>query len=259
MKKSTLAFAVGMALGGASLSAQAALNNSAVLQFTAGNVGGFTDSASAGVSWFSFQISPTTNIYTGLQPGLDGGIHIGAPQPLPPGVYTHSGNPYGGTYTTDIGAIDAPWSFLIETGLHFTNSPVNVVTDSGTTKTLSFSGWNVSWNGIPAISMSGGMQVVSSVNTTTKVTSYTTYNNGTGLATITCSASSCSNTSSFTLDYAATVAQNDWSGFGGVNYGLHLTGHVSSVPVPAAAWLFGSGLAGLAGRRRVRKQEVRSQ
>lgn len=240
MKKSSLAIAVAIALGGAGLSAQAALTNASVLQFTAGNTGNFTTAAEAGASWFSWLVDTSpAYLYTGIAPGADGGIRIGAAQPIPAGVISHFGSPY----TSDIGAIDMGWSFLYNTGLHFTTSPVTVVTDSGTTKTLDFSGWRMTWNGIPSIPLGGGQQVYGS----------TTYNNGTGLATITCSNSSCSNTSTFTLDYSAVVPAGDPSGFGGVPYALHLTGQVGSVPLPAAVWLFGSGLLGLMAAARRRK------
>lgn len=248
MKKTTLAIAVTMALGG--VSAQAALTNGTVLAFTPGSVAPAYSQAEAGASWFSMQLAPTSFAYVGLQPGTDGGIVIGVVQPVPPGVLSHPGSPYGGTYTTDVGAIDMGWSFLGNTGLHFTSSPVSVVTDSGTTKTLDFSGWRMSWNGIPSMNWGGGTQVV------TGAKGSTTYNNGSGLATITCSTSSCSSSSAFTLDYAAVMPQNDPSDFGGVHYALHLTGQVSTVPLPAAAWLFGSGLVGLVGAARRRTRDV---
>ena len=260
MKKSTLAAAVGLAMGGAALSAQAALIDSAVLQYAPGTVGNYTSAPAAGASWFTMQVAPTVILWTGVQAGVAGGVHIGS-NDLPAGVVSHGGLPYGGTYTSDIGGIDTGWAFFSNTGMHFTATPVTVVTDSGFTKTLDFSGWRVTWNTIPTINMGGGMQVVSSLNTKNSTISYTTYNNGTGLATITCSNSSCSNSSEFTLDYAAVVPKGDASGFGGVAYTYHLTSgtttdtyHVQSVPVPAAAWLFGSGLLGLVGIARRKKK-----
>ena len=54
--------------------------------------------------------------------------------------------------------------------------------------------------------------------------------------------SSCSDTSSYTLDAIFHVAG---AGFTTVSYALHLEGTV--VPIPAAVWLFGSGLLGLGG------------
>lgn len=253
MKKSTLAAAIGLAMGGAALSAQAALTNSTILAFAPGNVGTFNSAAGAGASYFVMNYGA----FTGMQAGTDGGIHIGAAQPLLPGVASHGGAPWGGTYTSDIGSIDTGWGFFNNTGLHFTSSAVTMTADNGFTKSLDFSGWRVSWNGIPSINMGGGSQVVSAYNSKTKTTAYTTYNNGTGLATITCSQSSCSNSSSFTLDYAAVVPQGDPSGFGGVPYSVHLTGDIpphAAVPVPAAAWLFGSGLLGLVGIARRKKK-----
>jgi hypothetical protein len=59
--------------------------------------------------------------------------------------------------------------------------------------------------------------------------------------------------SNYVLDYHATVPVNDVSGFGGVQYALHLEGTV--VPVPEAStygmMLAGLGLVGfMASRRR---------
>jgi len=261
MNKSTLSAAVGLALAGASLTAQAALTTTSVLAFSAGNVGTFTSAAAAGSSYHTWVVDTNgTTLYFGMQAGTEGGIHIGAAQTT--GTYdqntalcspagaacSHPGLPYDiqyptSGYTTDHGPIDMGWAGLFSnTGLHFTTTGPTVVTDSGFTKTLDFSGWRMTWNSIPTVDLGGGNEVIGSI----------TYNNGTGLATITCSTSACSNSSSFTLDYVAVVPQSDPSGLAGGEYTLHLSGIVNAVPVPAAAWLFGSGLMGLvaAGRRR---------
>jgi|SRR3989344_2847638 len=251
MNKSVLAAAVGLALGSAGLSAQAALSSTSILAFDSGNVGNFSSGSAAGASYFTMVVDTLgTILYTGMQAGTDGGIHIGTAQPLPTGVFSHGGLPYDITfptdgYTSDHGPIDMGWGFFCNTGLHFTTSAVDVVTDSGTTKTLDFSGWRVSWNGIAEINMGGGTQVV------TSKTGNVTLDNGSGLATITCSTSSCSATSSWTLDYSAVVPVGDPSGFGGTPYTLHLS--YTAVPVPAAVWLFGSGLLGLVGIARRKK------
>jgi hypothetical protein len=263
MNKSALAAAVGLALGGVGvMNAQAALTTTSILAYDAGSVGNFTTAAGAGASYFTMIVDTKgTILYTGLQVGTDGGVHIGAAQPLGTAA-SHGGLPYaiqatqptnpyyGNTYTTDHGPIDMGWGFFGNTGLHFTASAVDVVTDSGTTKTLDFSGWRVSWNGIPSINMGGGTQTV------TSKTGTATLNNGSGLATITCSNSSCSASSNWTLDYAAVVPVGDPSGFGGTPYTLHLSNpsHTTAVvPVPAAVWLFGSGLLGLVGIARRKK------
>ena len=273
MKQSTLTVAMGLVLGGAAFNAQAALTSTSVLAFDNGNVGNFTSAAGAGASYFTFVVDTEgTLLYTGLQKGTDGGIHIGTAQTTgswnsttsscsPSGAAcSHAGVPnddpaspkYGMGYTTDHGPIDLGWNFYGNTGLHFTSTPINVVdndvnSNGGFTKTLDFSGWRITWNGGPTWDLGGGDQVI------VGKTGNTTINNGSGLATITCSTASCSATSSWTLDYAAVIPAGAATGFDSVPYSLHLEYAASVVPVPAAAWLFGSGLLGLAGMARRRR------
>jgi hypothetical protein len=82
---------------------------------------------------------------------------------------------------------------------------------------------------------------------------------GTGIATLVCTeagdgVSDCSAGDTYVLDYSARVPFDDPSNFGGVQYALHLEGTIgAAVPVPAAVWLFGSGLLGLVGIARRRR------
>ena len=143
---------------------------------------------------------------------------------------SHSGAPDG----SETAGIDAAWGFFGNTGLHYTASPTDVLSQSGNTATIDMSGWTVTWNGIAAIDMGAGV-----------------------VATMTCDVD-CSNGDGYILEYATAVPDGDPSGFGNVPYVLHLEGTISgdllaAIPVPAAVWLFGSGLVGLAGVARRRK------
>ena len=238
-KKTVISTSIALAMGGASFSANAALTTSAYLDFT---------------GTFGMEVSPGFVIPTAISSGPDGGIHIGATQDTN-GHASHGGSPEGG-----FGGLGQEWLFFSNSGMEFTTTPIVVVdpdvnNDGGFTKTLDFSGWFVTWNSIPAINMGGGIQdcgTAGNINPACGGVQTGTFDNGTGLATITCSTASCSNSSTFTLSYAAVVPVGDPSNFGGVNYTVNAGGHVV-VPVPAAAWLFGSGLVGLVGVARRRK------
>jgi hypothetical protein len=236
LNKTAAASAVGLALAGATLSANASLGTSSVLTFS-----------SASGSYFRMFTDPANGVFVQVPIGnfattAGGGIHIGSTEAA---GGSHPGTTPGG----ESPVIDAPWAFFSNIGMHqVLNNPISVVSHSGTAATLDFTGWNVNWSGITSIPMGGDP------------TNFGTAGN-TGVATMTCSASSCSLTSTYTLDYQATVPLGDASGFGGVPYELHLVGHVAAnadpvVPVPAAAWLFGSGLAGLVAVARRRKAKV---
>jgi len=123
--------------------------------------------------------------------------------------------------------IDQTWTsaFFGVDGNHSTSSAVTVI--DGTT--LDFSGWIMTLDGTENHAFGATQNLA-------------TYNfDGTN----------------FTLDYHWDAATNN----GGTplgsamvtEYDLHLAGTVSSVPVPAAVWLFGSGLLGLVGMARRKK------
>lgn len=152
-----------------------------------------------------------------------------------------SGSHSGAINGSESPSIDLAWEFSGNTGMHQSTSDINILSDDGAGNfELDFTGWSVTWNGVPNIPMGGD-----SAN----------FAADTGIATLSCSSAACTNGDTYTLDYAAHVPL-DFPGFGGAAYTLHLEGVVSAVPVPAAVWLFGSGLIGLAGVARRKKATV---
>lgn len=236
MKKTVLYTAMVAALGItalASVSAQAAnVNTGDTLTITTGvpivNTSGTTTGVSG--SWFGMDTNSNGSIQqsekTPLAQGTTG---------LVIGVTTTAGASHGGAPTAgDTNAITKPWLFNSSTGSDYVTTAVT----GGTTTGLNFSGWTVTWNGIPAINMGGGAWGTGYSNGVANFVWDGVYGH------------------SYILDYHATVPVGDPSNFGGTKYALHLEGFVQAaapVPVPAAVWLLGSGLVGLVGVARRRK------
>lgn len=236
MNKKYLAISFGVLTSISAVSAEAALSSSALLAFDSGVpvydiFGNLIDMQG---SYYSVDTDGDGAFAVfesiAISPGTDGGLLLGQAQLASiPSTFTLDG--------TEIAPFDSPWLFLGQYGAHQSISPVTISSDDGNGNVqLDFSGWGATWNGIPNINLGGD-----SINFS-----------DTGLATITC-ALDCSYGDSFTLDYSAHVPLSDQTGFAGVYWGMHLEGVVSAVPVPAAVWLFGSGLLGLVGVARRKK------
>ncbi len=259
IKKSTIATGIMLAMGGVSMSAQAALTTSSTLEFDAGasfvSGCGFgsinpttgtctfngtptnTEQTDMGGSFFGMDTNGDGTFQPGEKTALSmfAPIHIGSTNQA---LGAHPGAPSGG----ESPAVDNPWFFAGATGMSQVGSAISVISDFGSVKTLDFSGWQVRWAGF------------NESNTKGTGAGFTYIPMG-AVATITCDTSTCSTSSSYSLVMDAHVPV----AFTTTAYQLNLAGKVGSdvaaVPVPAAAWLFGSGLAGLAGVARRRRNK----
>ena len=222
MKKTALATAMAaMGLGVASGNVSAALATDATL--TMGPQSYSCDYGIGTVPNCTIKSIPEANYFGMDQDG--GGVSNGERT----AIFAGTGGLNLGGGPQVVGEIDATWSFYNASGNHITlGTGPSVATDDGSgNATLDMSGWTVFWNG-GNINMGLGADAV-----------------------VTCG-NTCESGDTFVLDYAAQVPTG---GFSGVNYVLHMTGTIgaSAVPVPAAVWLFGSGLLGLVGVARRRK------
>ena len=130
----------------------------------------------------------------------------------------------------NVGNIDSSWVLNGGTGYHYTRSPITIISDDHAGNvTLNMSGFTVWWEDEYT-----PLDFVAEVE-----------------GTLTCG-SVCDNGDSFILEVRAILPVID--GFDHPeDYLFHMEGTISAVPVPAAVWLFGSGLLGLIGLARRKK------
>lgn len=196
-------------------------------------------------SWFAMDTNGDSRVNRSEKVALSQGftaLVIG--MATSPGA-SHAGVPVPGDYN----AITAPWAFFGATGSDYTTVGITGSSESG----LNMSSWTITWNGIPAISLgSGAWTPLNAVGTGMAAGVYAN-----GVAKFSWNGTYGTG---YTLDYTATVPANDASGFGSVQYALHLTGLAGCLdctaadPIPEAStyamMLAGLGLVGFAARRR---------
>lgn len=230
-KKAGIIVAMASVLGLAGMGVQAAvLNSGDVLTIQDGAVDYYGTFVAGSGSFFGMDTNADSKIAITEATAIDGlnGITIGSTQAA--------------------GDIDT-WSFFGNVGQDYTT----VAPTGGTTGGVNLSGWTVFWNSIN-VPMGTGAWTPANCAAAHMGCSGQSFSNG--VANFTWSGTYGD---SYTLTYTATVPAGDPSGFGNVRYYLQLVGTVEGggtpppVPVPAAAWLLGSGLLGLVGVARRRK------
>lgn len=241
-KQKPLYTAIIAALGGISLNAQATLTTGASLNFNNGHtivtgclVGNLNTAGTSCTVGTAVNVTDIGGSYFRMNqggPAAQEKTPISMFAPLKIGTTQISSGAHSGFINgSESPAIDSPWEFLGNTGMHSLASPVSDLTGSGVTRQLDLSGWGVNWGGFDSSNTNGTISVP-------------------GTATLVCSSTACAHGDTYTLDMNVHIAV----AFTSVPYSLHLEGTIAA-PLPAAGWLFLSGAAGLAGiaRRRRRK------
>ena len=251
-KKTILGAAIAVALGVAGLGSAYAAPLAAGTKLVFDD--GVTSSGTyiSGTAFGMDAYSNGTYIWTAVAKGTDNGVIIGDAQATGPSA--------GGIVQSLPGELDQAWNFFGSWGHHFTNGPSAAfgnIFDSGScggavgtvaqnalnaadcTGVTRLSDWFVNWNNVPAIDMgAGGNWGAGGAGITEK-------NEGVIEWTVT--------GNSFVLYYQAKVPATS-PAFPNTPYAVRMTGTIQAVPVPAAAWLFGSGLLGLVGIARRKKK-----
>jgi len=153
-------------------------------------------------------------------PGFDGQFITGHHGLVLGEIQEATGSHGGVPNNSENPAIDNPWVFFGNTGMHGTLLPSNVLSASGNTATIDFSGWNVVWNGLDRAS--GGEPINLGTGAWFRQTTD-------GVAEVTCGID-CGDGDTYTLVYSATTLSS--ASTGNTQYMLSLTGTISATPTP---------------------------
>lgn len=215
-----------LALGGIGLAGVMSAHAANTFSFSGGGTVAGDGTAPTG-SWFSLLIDPDAGTYhysafrapdnSGI-PGPNGTLNFDVVNTLTPAT-TGGGHNSGNM-------IDRDTLFLGEWTAHSTTGALEITWDGlSNTATVNMSDWRWNYN-------------------------FATYNLGAGGSALLNNQDGIWGNGNDTLDYSAIMSD----GFAGVQYGLHLVGSASLMPVPEAStygmMLAGLGLVGFAVRRR---------
>jgi hypothetical protein len=192
-------------------------------------------------SWFAMDTNGNSKIASTEKVALSmgtTGLVIGA-------TYAAGASHSGPVAPGDTNAITAPWEFFGSTGSDYLTVGVTGSTEAG----LDFSGWTVTWNGVVIPMGTGAWTPAANI----AGMAAGPYSNGVAKFSWDGKGGTVeSGGMTYTLDYLATVPLGHPSGFGGVQYALHL----EAAAVPEAStygmMLAGLGLVGYAASRRRR-------
>ena len=193
-------------------SAQAALLNGSVLDFS--SVAGTNIStmpADGSGSWFSLGGAG----YFGIS-SFDG-LVVGTTQ-------VATGSHPGGIDGTELATISNPFVYYSQTALLGTIAPSNILSTINNTASVDFSGITWGYNGQDNVLLFESAQGDS------------------GMASIVC-ALDCGYGDTYILNYSGHAS--NLTSYAGTSVQIHLEGMISTVPLPGAVWLLGSGLFAL--------------
>lgn len=154
-------------------------------------------------------------------------------------VQPASGSHLGAPDGTEMPGIDNPWEFFGGTGMHYTNAPLIKTGGSGNTITLDLTGLHLIWGDLSPGRYEDMLGIYEDAFVTCQV--------------------NCGDGESYMLTYRMVLSaecgpEGDPSCFGRSFQHDYLTlrgtiigSDLANVPVPAAIWLFTSGLLGLIG------------